>query len=127
MSKKRAKPDAFSHKTAIKATKWAQKRAQWNLGAWKIRVIVGDQDPAVANDYDAVGVVRPRADHKEATIVVRPKNAVAAKMTPLATLFHEIGHIVLIEAGLPVEDQGEDAEHFCNRFAAVNAKAYTAG
>ena len=105
------------------ACRWAQER--WKLQDWIFDIIVEDNSREI--DDNEMGRITTYSDQKQARVVIQPGACGLKGETPLQVFFHEFGHLVLHEAGRAMQNQGDHAEHFCNRFAEVMVAAYPKG
>ena len=108
---------------ANKACAWALR--QLGLQDWSVRLALCDEQPSFApqDDYTSLyGLNILNCREKVADIWVRPGMHKTTSAI-VDTICHEVLHIALHEAGLSNDKQGDEAEFFIGRVAAVMAKA----
>jgi len=125
-----AKPPTLTRAEARKATRWFQKRL--GIQDWTIKLDVQDDVPRWGRD-DAddgtLGMTMTFAPYKEATIWIAPGRHAKGGDWPLATLLHELLHVVAHDTGVesgecpPTEAQ----EYVHNRIGDLLAAAYRKG
>ncbi len=110
---------------AAKAALWAQRAL--GLEDWTLSVHVGDDRPEWAEcptDEASAGINCYDPAFKRAGIWVSPGRCSRCGWDPRHTLFHEIVHVSMEEAGLPQESQGPPTEFVIDRIAALMNQAY---
>lgn len=105
---------------AKKAIAWAQNKL--GLHSWRLTVGLGDPMPVWA-EADSLGEIKCNYAYKTA-IVWLNQDRCKTQTEEIETLFHEIGHIFMHEAGIAMGDETDQVEYRINRLAEVLRLAY---
>jgi len=95
------------------------------LQDWTVDLYVQDVPPAWVGDRDCWGMCQPISDEKRARIWVSPSGCLDSGYVTLEVLMHELGHMMMADAGVDV-DTDFPLHFYLHRMAAVWAKAYKA-
>lgn len=115
------KPSTFTQAQGMKAVAWAKEKL--GMQAWGITLTVDNERPEGA-DLGAIGFCAVVDVRKSADVWIGPEVIKADGSDILETLFHEMVHISLVEAGVIVDDHGWRIEHYCDLVADVMVEAY---
>lgn len=119
----------LSEAVAAYAVSWYQK--QMYLQDWAVWVCINPTPPGWAGeDTGHCGGSDLQPGYKKARIWVSEERSVGTGFDPLATLFHELNHVLFRDALMERDGDGGDRE-LCespvDRLAVVLARAYRAG
>jgi len=109
-------------KQAQNAARWFQEA--WNIEDWEFEVVIGEGAPSWAGVVEAttLGTATWNRMRKWAGVWVSPAHCKKDGDNVLATLFHEMAHIVLEE--LKVKSGADSAHAVVERMAQVSVAAY---
>ena len=118
---------SLDYREAADAVLWAKDRLgleQWHMGVVRVQ----NNPPLFAGWSEVVGSVNIEdlGTYKAASIWISPEACVEEDRDPLEVLMHEVGHVVLHEAGFECgwNGQGAPAEVILDHMAAMMAEAY---
>ena len=115
----------MTQKQAIKAAAWAKERL--GLQSWSIVVTLSDDPPSWADDVGdhTLGLCYQDICEMTSEVWVSPGRCRDNRESETETLFHELAHSMLSNAGMTVDQQANcHFERICNHVAAILDESY---